>query len=121
MDRVARRLVGALAGLGCQEEAVALTRHPRSETQLGVAVAGSCIDVVDAVLDHELEGAVGHVLGNARERRRAEDRLRAVVPRAAERLCGDHRNVSLMYIYIYISRKSAGGRTSTECRRGRGR
>ena len=46
LARLARR---PLAGLGRQEEVAPVTRHPRPDAQLGVAVPRGGVDVIDAV------------------------------------------------------------------------
>jgi len=67
--RLARR---AAAGLGGEEEVLAVPRHPRSDAQLGIAVARGGIDVVDAVPQQHLQRTVGLVLARARQRGGAE-------------------------------------------------
>ena len=58
-DLVARAFVGALAGLGRDEEAIAaFTRDPRRETQLRIPVARRDIEVIDAVREQRLERAI---------------------------------------------------------------
>ena len=49
-DLLARRCVGALSGLGGEEEGLAMLAQPGRKAQLGVAVARRRVDVVDAVL-----------------------------------------------------------------------
>ena len=61
-----------------------------ADAQLGVAVAGGGVDVVDAVAEQHLQRAVGLVLAGPGERRRAEQRDRAQVSRASERPSLDH-------------------------------
>ena len=55
----------ALAGLRREEEAVAVPREPGGEPQLGVAVGGGGVDVVDAMLEQRFERAVGFRLRDA--------------------------------------------------------
>ena len=80
----------ALPGLRGDEEPVAVLLQPRREPQLGAAVRGSGIDVVDAVLEQQLKRLVGLGLGDRAERRGAEERARAVVAGAPERRFRDH-------------------------------
>src|SRR4030095_1235095 len=74
----------ALAGLRRQEEAVPVARHPRPDTQLGVAVGRRRVDVVDAVCEQELEDLIGLLLAHRAERRRAEEHAARVMTRATE-------------------------------------
>ena len=73
-DLLARARAVALAGLRGEEEPVAVLRQPRCEPQLRVAVRRGRVDVVDAVLEQQLERAVGLGL---RDGRRAPRRRRA--------------------------------------------
>ena len=82
LARLARR---AAAGLGGQEEVLAVARHPRSDAELGISIARGRVDVIDAVAQQHLEGAVGIVLARASERRRAEQHHAALMTGAAER------------------------------------
>ncbi len=86
LDLVARRRVGALAGLRGEEEAVAVPGEAGREPQLGVAVARGGVDVVDAVLEQQLDRLVGVALADVAERGRAEDDAGALVAGAAEGL-----------------------------------
>jgi hypothetical protein len=70
--------------LGRQEDAVADPRHPRSEPQLGIAVAGGNVEVVDAGVERELDRLVGDVLADLGEAGRAVDEDRALMADAAE-------------------------------------
>ena len=81
---------GARAGLGRQEEVLAVAVHPCPDAQLGVAVPGGRVDVVDAVTQQHLERAVGVRLARTRQRRAAEERDRARVSGPAERAPLDH-------------------------------
>ena len=89
-DLLACGPVLALAGLGREEEVRAVLAHPRPDPELGVAVARSRVDVVDAVLEQELERAVRLVLRGLAERGCAEQRPRADVPGRAEGELLDH-------------------------------
>ena len=90
MDLVTRRGAVALSGLRRQEEAVAVLREPRRESQLRLAVRRGSVDVVDVVLEQQLERAVRLRLRDRAQRRGAEERSRALVARAAERRSFDH-------------------------------
>ena len=81
---LARLVRAAPAGLGGQEKAIGLAAQPGLHAQLGIAVARGDVDVVDAVLQQDLERAVGDVLGDPRERGPSEDDAAAVVARAPE-------------------------------------
>jgi hypothetical protein len=78
-DLVPSGLVAALDRLRGEEEAIAVLRHPAPHRDLGLAVGGGDIDVVDAVVEEQRQrplvrpGVVGH------ERRRAEDDPAGVV------------------------------------------
>src|SRR5713101_6493040 len=74
----------ALVGLGGDEETSGLPCKPRCDAQLRLAVAGSRVDVIDAVSEKNFERPVGCGLRHPRERRRAEDRPAAPVAGAAE-------------------------------------
>jgi hypothetical protein len=60
--------------------------QPRREPDLGLAVARGCVDVVHAIALDERERAVGVGLRRrpVAQRRRAEDRARALVTGATE-------------------------------------
>src|SRR5262249_4453147 len=58
--------------------------------QLGVAVRGRDVDVVDAVLEQRLQRAVGVGLGDARKGSGAEDHAAGLVSGRAEGGAGDH-------------------------------
>src|SRR5207244_6494348 len=84
-DLVARLGVGALAGLGREEEAVApFPLQPRRDVELRIAVARRRIEVVQVVAEHELEGAVGFGLSDFTERGGTEDRPPALMSGASE-------------------------------------
>ena len=80
--------VGALAGLGREEELV--LRQPRGDPQLRVAVGGGDVDVVDAVLEQQLERAVRVLLGRLGQRRGTEDHAAGLVSGRAEGGALDH-------------------------------
>ena len=42
-----------------------LSLQPRSDAQLGVPVAGRCVDVIDAVAKQDFKGLVGDLLSDA--------------------------------------------------------
>src|SRR5260370_3308455 len=84
MQLVACGACSALVGLGGDEETPRLAREPRRDAQLRLAVAGSGVDVIDAVAEKNFERPVGCGLRHPGERRGAEDRPAAPVARAAE-------------------------------------
>ena len=102
-DLVVGRLIRALARLGGEEEVVAVPLHPRPEPQLRIAVAGGGVDVVDAALQNQLHGAIGIVLGDVAEGRRAEDGAGALVTGSAKGCGGDHS-------YAPVVRSASGRR-----------
>ncbi len=87
-DLLPRRGVRALARLGRDEERVLL--EPRRDPQLRVAVARGDVDVVDAVLEEQLQRAVGVGLGDVAERRGTEDHAAGLVSGRAEGGAVDH-------------------------------
>ena len=76
--------VVALAGLGREEEIVAVAIHPGPDAELGLAVGGCGVDVVDAELEQQVEHAVGGRLVDPAERRGAEDHAGAHMSGAPE-------------------------------------
>src|SRR5205085_1638339 len=80
---------GALTRLGGDEETTGMAAQPGRYAQLGVAVGGGDVDVVDVVLEQRLERAIGDILRHACERRAAEDRAAAGVSGATEGERGD--------------------------------
>jgi hypothetical protein len=89
-DLLARGGVAALAGLRRDEELALVLPQPVRDAQLGVAVSGGGVDVVDAVLEQQLESAVGVALGPAGERRGAEDHAGGLVAGGSEGGALDH-------------------------------
>jgi hypothetical protein len=85
----------AFLGLGGQEEIRAAGLHPRAHPQLGVAVRGGDVDVVDAVPQQDIQRFIRNRLRNAGERRRAEQRTGADLTRFTERDFLDHPVVIL--------------------------
>src|SRR3954469_19820394 len=81
---------GPLAGLGRQEVLVAVRLHPRTQPELGLAVAGGGVEVVDAVAADQLHRLVGLVLADLAQRGGSEDDPGAVVAGPAERCVRDH-------------------------------
>src|SRR5262245_42497993 len=73
MDLVARVLVEPLAGLGGKEKILAMPRHPGSNTQFGVAIAGSGINMIDAVCEQDVQHAIRFCLRGSTERRSAKE------------------------------------------------
>jgi hypothetical protein len=89
-DLVPRLPVAALAGLGREEEISSVTIHPRSNPKLGIAVGGCRVDVVDAVLEQEVEHAIGGALVDLAECCAAEDHRRAAMAGPSEGAFLDH-------------------------------
>ena len=89
-DLLARPAVGPLAGLRGDEELALVPAQPGGDAQLGVAVGRRDVDVVDAVLEQQLQRAVGVGLGDAPQRRGAEDRAGRLVPGRPEGGAFDH-------------------------------
>ena len=80
----------ARSGLGREEEILPVTRHPRSDAQLGVPVPRSRVDVIDAVAEQHFQRAVCLRLAGPGQRGRAEERHRALVTRPPEYPLLDH-------------------------------
>ncbi len=89
-DALLRALVVAVVRLCRDEEPAWLAPHPRCDAQLGVAVRGRSIDVVDSVSEQQVERALGVRMRDVAERSRAEDRAAALVAGDAERRGRDH-------------------------------
>src|SRR5262249_38326910 len=73
MDLVTRVLVKALAGLGSEEEILAVLGHPWANTQFSVPIAGRDVDMIDAVFEEDVEHTVRLGLRGTAERRRAKE------------------------------------------------
>ena len=69
---------------------VAMACEPGRHSELGIAVRGSGVDVVHAVLEEELERPIRLSLGDRGQCGGAEDRARALVACLPERRRGDH-------------------------------
>ena len=74
----------AQAGLGGQEDPVPGAAHPRVQPQLGVAVAGGDVEVVDPGVQGQLDRGVSGVLVDRRQGGRAVDQDRAPVAGATQ-------------------------------------
>ena len=74
---------------------LAMTRHPGTDTQFGVPVAGRRVDMVDAVFEEDIEHAIGFGLGGAAEGRRPKEGNRAQVSRTSKGSFGNH--MALLY------------------------
>ncbi len=72
-------LAVAQAGLGGQEDLVTDVGHPWSQAQLGVAVAGRDVEMVDPGVQGQLDGGVGGVLVDLGQGGRAVDQDRALM------------------------------------------
>jgi hypothetical protein len=90
MHTVARAAVGSIAGLGSEEEALAMLAHPRANSQLGLAVRRGRVDMIDAVLEQRLEHRVRLRLVHRAQRGGAEDDSRALMTGLAECTCLNH-------------------------------
>ena len=84
VDLRVRALGGPVAGLGGEEELVAVPVEERAQPHLGLAVAAGDVDVVDPAVEQQREGAVGLVLRHLRQRGGAEEDAAAVVAGAPE-------------------------------------
>src|SRR5919106_3035176 len=91
MDLVTGILVEALASFGGKEEILAMTRHPRADTQLGSPIARCDVDMIHAVFEQDIQHAIRLCLGGTAERRRPKKRHRAQVSGAAKRSFLNHR------------------------------
>src|SRR6266446_699866 len=90
MDLVTGVLIESLAGFGGEEEILAVARHPGSDTQFGVPVAGRGVDMIDAVCEEDVEHTVRLGLGGAAECRRPKERDRAHMSGASKRSFLNH-------------------------------
>src|SRR5256885_13106613 len=90
MDVLTGFLGGPRSGLGGQEEVLPVVREPRSDAQLGVAVARRGVDVVDAESQQHVQRPVGVVLARASQGGAAEQRRAAEVTGPSERSPRDH-------------------------------
>src|SRR5215471_2274669 len=90
MDLVTRVLVEALAGLGGEEEILAMPRHPWADTQFSISIAGRDVNMIDAVFEEDVEHTVCLCLGSATERRRPKERDCAQVSGASKRSFLNH-------------------------------
>ncbi len=97
----------ARAGLGGEEEVLPVTCHPGADAELGVAVPGGRIDVIDAVAEQHLERAVGIRLADLGQRRRAKERHRAPVTGSSEWSLLDHAVSSWRAITRPAARRGA--------------
>jgi len=75
---------GALARLGGQEERPPVALDPVAQPQLGLAVAGGCVHVVDTIAEGHVHGGVGFGLRHVGEGGRAQEEASAGVGGAAE-------------------------------------
>jgi hypothetical protein len=84
-DALLRALVVAVTRLCRDEEVAGLASQPRRDAQLGVAVRGCGVDVVDAVREQQVERALGVCVRDVAKRGGAEDGTAALVAGAAGR------------------------------------
>src|SRR5262249_53610872 len=90
MNPVTRVLVEALAGLGSEEEILAMLCHPWANAQFGVPIAGRNVDMIDAIFEEDVEHTVRLCLGGAAERRRPKERDCAHMSGASKRSFLNH-------------------------------
>src|SRR6202521_871499 len=101
MQLLGGRLGRSLAGLGRHEEATRLALQPRADAELGIAICGGSVDVVDAELKQHLECSIGNILGHSGECGRTKDDATALVARSSETVFGDHhRPISSPSIFL---------------------
>src|SRR4051812_2363503 len=81
--------------LGREKKVLTVTSHPRADAQLGVAIAGGRIDVIDAVAQQHVEGSVSIGLACARQRCSAEQGHRAGMARPSKYSLFDHGAISV--------------------------
>ena len=92
-----------LTGLGGQEELVAVSVHPGPEAQLGFAVTGGGVDVVDPMRTDQFHGLIRLFLADVADGGGAKEKTSALMASTAERLNGDHG----LILPCYESRRSA--------------
>jgi hypothetical protein len=83
-DAVVRLGCRWVSRLGREEDPIADPRHPRSEPQLGVAVVGRGVEVIDARIQRKLDRTICDLLRDLGEGRPAVDQHAAHVPEAPE-------------------------------------
>jgi hypothetical protein len=84
VELLLRALVVACVRLGGDEECSRMLLEPRRDPQLGVAVRGGGVDVIDTVLEEQLQRPLSVRVRNVAERGRTEDGSGALVAAAAE-------------------------------------
>ena len=84
----------ALARLGREEVVIAVADQPGCDAQLGVAVAGGGVEVVDAMLTKHFENAVSRLLASRAERGTAEYHSSTGVAGSSESRLLDHERQS---------------------------
>jgi hypothetical protein len=70
--------------------------HPWTDAELGFAVAGRRIDVVDPILQHQTQNTVSYLLRDPTQRRTPEYDRRATVTRPTKRLPLNHPNHTII-------------------------
>src|SRR5579872_6297947 len=90
VQAIARALIRAIAGLGREEEALAMLAHPGTDAQFRFAIRRRSIDVVDAEFEQQFEHLIGLVLLHTAQRRGAEDDAGALMTGFAEGNLVDH-------------------------------
>src|SRR5262249_51530645 len=95
VDVLAALLGGPRAGLRREEEILPVTRHPRCDAQLGVAVPRRRVEVVAAVRQGPPEGPAGVGLARTSQRGGAEERDAAEMAGSSEWTPLDHHWTSV--------------------------
>ena len=91
LDLLAGAFLVTSVTFGRQEEVVRLSFQPRRDAQLGVAVIGRGVDVIDAVAEKDFERLVGDFLRDMTQRRGAKNDPGALVSGAPELGLRDHQ------------------------------
>src|SRR5207248_3852027 len=94
LETAAGAVAIAVAGLGGEEDIVAVCLQPGREAQLGLAVGSSGVDVVDPGGEGDVEQGGGLLHRHRPKSGRAEDHAAAVVAAAAEGGAGDRTHAS---------------------------
>ena len=97
----------ALCGLRRQKETVTVPSHEGSDAELGIAVVGGGVDVVDAELQQEVEHFVGASLTHGVQPGCTEDNPAAEVPGSPELRPVDHSTQRLVEPACCLSRAVA--------------
>src|SRR5271167_1375258 len=87
---IARAFIGAISGLGGEEEMLAVFAHPGTDAQFGIAIGSGSVDMVDTELEQNLEDRIGLVLLHPTQSSGAEDHPRTRMTSFPERNFLDH-------------------------------